>query len=64
MNTDQITGILRAVFAAAGGLVAAKGYTDSGTWTIVSGAAITLIVTIWSIYSNRTGVVNGGTVAK
>ena len=57
MNSDQITGILRAVLAAIGGLVAAKGWTDGGTWTIVSGAIVTLLTTGWSIYSNRSGKV-------
>ncbi len=53
MNGDQIGGIIRAIGAAFGGVVIAKGYTDADTWTAAVGAVATLAVTIWSIYTNQ-----------
>ena len=57
MNTDQIAGIIRAILAAVGGYLAAKGIGDTATWTLVSGAIITLVTAGWSIFSNRSGKV-------
>ena len=51
MNS-QITGVIRAILAAAGGWAVGKGYIDNGTATAVGGAIMTLGAAGWSIYSN------------
>lgn len=51
MNSEQIGGIVRAVVAAAGGYLAAKGMLDAATWQIIAGAAATVVVAIWSYKS-------------
>ena len=57
MNTDQVLGVVRAIMAAIGGLVIGKGYIDAATFTLISGALVTLGTGLWSIYSNRSGKV-------
>ena len=57
MNSDQIGGILRAILAALGGFVIAKGYTDAATFATVSGAIVALGVALWSVRSNKSGTV-------
>lgn len=53
VTADQITGILRAILAAIFGYITGKGWLDANTAATISGAVLTLIVTAWSIYSNR-----------
>ena len=60
MNNDQITGIIRAVLAAAGGLLVQRGYVDQQTLTTIVGAVMTLAAAAWSIHNNQTGKVIGG----
>lgn len=55
MNGDQVMGILRAVFAAAGGWAVSKGYVDSSTATTIAGALATIGVAAWSYYTNKPG---------
>jgi hypothetical protein len=50
---NEIAGVLRAVLAAAGGSLVAKGYIDAGTIEVVAGALATLIAAGWSIYEKR-----------
>ena len=57
MNADQIGGIIRAVLAALGGVVIGKGWVDSATFTLLSGAVVTIATALWSMYSNRSGKV-------
>jgi len=53
MTADSITGILRAILAAAGGILIGLGWFDAATWSWLSGAIITIAATGWSIWSNR-----------
>ncbi len=53
MNTDQISGILRAIFAAVGGWLVSKGVVDAEIWAMVSGALVTLAVAGWSWYVHK-----------
>lgn len=53
MNTDQIGGVVRAVLAALGGFLVGKGILDSGTATTLAGALTTIIISVWSAWSNR-----------
>ena len=57
MNADQIGGIVRAILTAVGGIVVAKGWTDGATFTLISGAIVTIAGALWSIYTNRSGKV-------
>jgi len=53
MTSDQITGIIRAILAAIGGFVLAKGWVSSETWAWIVGGAATIGPAIWSWVSNR-----------
>lgn len=51
MNGDQIAGIVRAIVAAIGGFLVAKGTIDEATVIAVSGALATLATAVWSVKS-------------
>jgi len=53
MNSDQITGIIRAVLAAIGGFIMAKGWVNAETWAWIVGGAATIGPAIWSWFTNR-----------
>ena len=55
MNSDQVGGLLRAVFAAVGGWAVGKGYVDGATATAVAGGLVTIGVAVWSFYTNKPG---------
>lgn len=57
MTSDQITGILRAILAAVGGIILSKGWFDASTWAWISGGIVTLAVAGWSIWNNRPAAV-------
>ncbi len=60
MNSDQMTGIIRAILAAVGGLLVQRGYVDQQTLTTIIGAIMTLAAAAWSVHNNQTGKVIGG----
>jgi hypothetical protein len=53
MDSAQIGGIVRALAAAIGGSFVGQGLVDAETVTTIGGAAATLAVAAWSIYSKR-----------
>lgn len=53
MTSDQITGIIRAIMAAIGGFILAKGWVSAETWAWIVGGAATVGPVIWSWISNR-----------
>jgi hypothetical protein len=53
MKTEEISGIVRALVAAAGGWLVGQGIVDSETMMTVGGAVTTIVVAFWSIYSKR-----------
>lgn len=53
MTGEQIGGIVRAVLATIGGILATKGYLDASTWTVIAGAVATIATAIWSYKSNK-----------
>ena len=55
MNSDQITGIIRAILAAGGGYLVGKGYLDDATLNTIIGAVLTLGTAVWSVVNNRGG---------
>jgi len=53
MSSDQVTGILRAVLAAIGGFILAKGWVSAETWAWLTGGVVTIGPVIWSWFANR-----------
>jgi hypothetical protein len=53
MTSDQITGILRAIFSALGGFILAKGWVSAEMWAWITGGILTVGPSIWSWFSNR-----------
>lgn len=53
MTSDQITGILRAILAALGGFILAKGWVSAETWAWLTGGVLTLGGALWSLWTNR-----------
>ena len=51
MNSDQVGGIVRALMAVGAGYALSLGFTDA-QWLAITGAVVTLITIIWSVYSN------------
>lgn len=50
---DVVMGLIRHLMTAGGGILAAKGYVDSGTVETVVGAVITLLGALWSVYDKK-----------
>ena len=53
MTAEQAKGILRALIAAAGGWLVAKGFISSETWDWLLGGLVTTVPIVWSWYKNR-----------
>jgi len=53
VNQEQIGGIVRAVVAALGGYLVGQGIVDQATMVTIGGAIATLVVSVWSVYSNK-----------
>jgi hypothetical protein len=53
MTSEQIQGIIRAVLAAIGGFILAKGWVNAETWAWIVGGLTTIGPVIWSWVSNR-----------
>ena len=53
MNSDQIQSVARTVLKVAGGFLVAKGVTDEGTWTTISGGVLALAGLIWSHFHHQ-----------
>jgi hypothetical protein len=63
MNSDQITGILRAIIPGIVAWAAAKGWIPANLVTGFDDAVITIltvvVISIWSVHNNQTGKVIG-----
>ncbi|MGA1111743.1 MAG: hypothetical protein ACO3VO_09115 [Ilumatobacteraceae bacterium] len=53
MSGEQVAGVVRAVVAALGGYLVARGVTDMETVAAVAGAVATLAAAVWSVLSKR-----------
>lgn len=53
MSSEQITGVVRAILAAIGGYVIAKGWVDAANFETIAGAVVTSVVAGWSIFAKR-----------
>lgn len=53
MNKQQILGIIRHFFTFVGGVLVLKGYIDEGLVEQIAGGLVTLIGTIWSVFTKN-----------
>lgn len=53
MTIDQITGVIRAILAALGGFILAKGWISVEYWNWLVGGVISIIPVIWTLINNR-----------
>lgn len=53
MTVDQITGVVRAILAALGGFILAKGWVSAETWSWIVGGVATIIPVVWTFVANR-----------
>lgn len=51
MGKEQVLGIVRHLFTFAGGWIVAQGWLDEATVMQVSGAIITIIGAVWSVFA-------------
>ena len=49
MKKEQVLGIIRHSLTFIGGILLMKGLIDEATWTEISGSAMTLVGTVWSV---------------
>ena len=59
MNTDQITGIVRAVLPAMLAYAVAKGWITTSSVGDITAAAVAVAAAVWSVHNNKTGKVVG-----
>lgn len=53
MTKTEVYGVARAILAAVGGFVVARGWIDSETAVSLAGALATVAAAVWSIKSKR-----------
>jgi hypothetical protein len=53
MTPEEIGGVVRAVVAALGGVLVAKGVVDQATVMAIAGGVATIAVAIWSVLAKR-----------
>lgn len=53
MTKEQLEGLLRHTLTFVGGILVLKGYLDEAAWAEISGAAITLAGTLWSVFAKN-----------
>lgn len=53
LTKEQLLGILRHVLTFGGGLLVMKGLVDETLWAEVSGGAIALVGSVWSIFEKK-----------
>ncbi len=56
MNSDQVGGVVRALLGAIGGYLVGKG-VDAGLVMELVGGATTIVVAVWSYFTNKPGTV-------
>lgn len=53
LTKEQLLGILRHVLTFGGGLLVMKGLVDETLWAEVSGGAMALVGSVWSIFEKK-----------
>ena len=64
MTSDQIGGVVRAILIFAGGWLVTQGWVDNATMQTIVGAVVTVITTLWSLYTNRAAKVVNTTTGQ
>lgn len=54
MNSEQVAALLRTVGQVAGGVLATNGIGTNEMWQTIFGAALTIGLTGWTMWTNRT----------
>lgn len=60
MGKETVLGIVRHVLTFAGGLLVYMGWADEETATAITGAVITFVGSVWSIWDKVTGSESDG----
>lgn len=55
MNTDQVTGIVRALAPAILAYAVGRGWIPQSMVADLSAALVTIAAAVWSVYSNKSG---------
>lgn len=53
ITAEQVGGIVRAIAAAVGGYFVGQGVIDAETATALAGAAVTIAVAVWSVWTKK-----------
>jgi hypothetical protein len=53
MTASEVGGIARALASALGGYLVGRGYIDGETATALAGAAVPVVVAVWSVWAKR-----------
>ncbi|ACL60571.1 hypothetical protein [Methylobacterium nodulans] len=53
MNSEQLSSLLRTLLQVAGGIAVGRGWIDADTATALTGALVTILVTLWGLYARR-----------
>ena len=53
MISEQMFGIVRALLATGGGMLATKGYIDADTANTIVGGCMSLITGLWSVWAKK-----------
>lgn len=53
MTSEQVFGILRAILATGGGMLATKGYIDADTVNTLVGGCMSVIIGVWSVLAKK-----------
>lgn len=53
MTKTELKGVIRALLAAAGGFIVARGWIDQETMVALVGAGATVLTAIWSVKAKR-----------
>lgn len=52
MNGDQLTSLIRSLLKFGGGMIVARGWSDSATWEAVAGGVVALAGILWSHWNH------------
>lgn len=53
MTSEQVFGILRAIIATGGGILATKGYIDADTANAIVGGCMSVVTGVWSVLAKK-----------
>ena len=59
MNSDQVTGVVRAILPAVLAYAVAKGWITTSSVGDITAAAVAVASAVWSVQNNKTGKVVG-----